>query len=74
MTAPAPSMRNWKITGIMATLVIILALPLHLLKEQRLSVKKERVDTDAVAFVGSEKCKECHQIVRRPGQNRSGRA
>jgi len=62
MTAPYPSMRYWKITGIIATLVIILSLPLYLIKEKRLNAQKDRSDVKpTIVFVGSEKCKECHK-------------
>jgi len=62
MTAPDRSIRCWKITGIIATLVIILSLPLYLIKEKRFSTPEDSVAAKPpVAFIGSEKCKECHQ-------------
>ena len=52
-------MQNWKLTGIIATLVIVLSIPLYVLKVEylRSPAKPERVAT----FVGREKCKSCHK-------------
>jgi Tfp pilus assembly protein PilF len=52
-------MRNWKITGILATLVIVLALPIYVLKQKNRQVTVETAQ--AVAFVGSEACAKCHK-------------
>ena len=51
---------SWKITGIVATLVIVLSIPLYHLKEKALPVEPAMPDTTA-GFVGSEACKECHK-------------
>ena len=52
-------MTNWKITGIVATLVIILAVPAYLVKQtyvrQPVAMKPE------AGFVGGQKCAECHK-------------
>ena len=55
-------MNIWKITGLVATIVIVLSLPSYLLKEYYVRTlagpaKPERVAT----FVGREKCKSCHK-------------
>ncbi len=55
-------MTPWKITGIIATLIIVLAFPIYLLREQ--SYRSSAADTEITAsalFVGSEKCKDCHK-------------
>lgn len=54
-------MKNWKITGFIATLVIVLSLPVYYLK-----VEHDRtsgygfVGALPATFVGSPKCKDCH--------------
>ena len=52
-------MTNWKITGFIATIIIILVPPLYLLKE-KYTVKSVHIEPTA-AFVGAEKCIECHK-------------
>ena len=52
----------WKIAGIIATLVIVLALPIYHIKNRpspRLSVKENHGQT--AQFVGSEACRDCHR-------------
>ena len=55
-------MTGWKITGILATFVIILLIPIYIFKMTNLKVNK---DTERariqVEFVGSEKCRDCHR-------------
>jgi tetratricopeptide (TPR) repeat protein len=52
-------MRNWKITGIIATIVIILSLPAYVVKQNY----RHRPDkpAPAAAFAGGQKCAECHK-------------
>ena len=52
-------MRNWKITGIIATIVIILSLPVYVVK--RNYVHRPDKPAAAAAFVGGQKCAECHK-------------
>ncbi len=52
----------WKLTGIVATLVIVLSLPLYLIKEK--SVSAPEMDSPIAPeaqFVGSIKCRDCHK-------------
>lgn len=49
-------MKTWKIIGIIATVIIILLIPLSLLKNR----KSEYPDNEQNKFVGSSKCMECH--------------
>jgi len=52
-------MQNWKISGIIATLIIIVSLSIYSFKEiNRLSIIKE---PQAPTFVGSEACAQCHK-------------
>jgi len=54
-------MRSWKITGILATLVIVLALPLYVIKE-RLGPSVDHLQEEAPStFVGSASCRDCHK-------------
>ncbi|UCD77958.1 MAG: hypothetical protein JSW26_21490, partial [Desulfobacterales bacterium] len=52
-------MRNWKITGIIATLVIVLSIPAYVLKQQFL--RQPAAPPPPAAFVGGQKCAECHK-------------
>jgi len=52
-------MRNWKITGIVATLAIILSIPAYVLKQAYL--RPPAVMQPLPAFVGVQKCAECHK-------------
>jgi len=52
-------MKGWKITGLIATLVIVLSIPAYLLK---VKYTCKPADTKPVAtFVGADKCRECHK-------------
>ena len=55
-------MLYWKVTGIIATVVIVLSFPAYLIKEK--SVKSYQGDLAVEthpSFVGSMKCKDCHK-------------
>ena len=52
-------MRPWKITGLMATLLIILSIPAYLLKERHRPPPGAGLETSA--YVGSRKCMDCHK-------------
>ena len=55
-------MFGWKITGIVATLVIILSIPLYVVKEKYFPVSSKQNRSQLMAtFVGSQKCKDCHR-------------
>jgi predicted CXXCH cytochrome family protein len=55
-------MTNWKITGIIATIVIVLSVPLYVLKVTYLRPSAERVQAELeYDFSGSKKCGECHK-------------
>ena len=60
-------MTRWKITGLIATLVIILSIPAYLLKEKyfRHPPASQRVAT----FAGSRKCLDCHKAEYDKWQN-----
>jgi tetratricopeptide (TPR) repeat protein len=55
-------MRNWKITGFIATLVIVLSIPIYYIEveESGVPVAGSREQRPAT-FAGTLKCKECHQ-------------
>jgi tetratricopeptide (TPR) repeat protein len=52
-------MTSWKITGIIATIVIMLSIPAYLVKQKYKGVPE--VALPAAAFVGGQKCAECHK-------------
>ena len=55
-------MKKWKITGVVATVVIILSIPFYLLKHKYISSGSYGVQAKPAAiFVGTRKCKDCHQ-------------
>jgi len=53
-------MRTWKITGLFATLVIVLVLPIYALKEKNRPAVVSSLTAEA-RFVGSESCAKCHK-------------
>ncbi len=52
-------MTNWKITGIIATLVIVLSIPAYLFKQKYMT--EPVMEIPAAVFVGGKKCAECHK-------------
>jgi len=55
-------MRNWKITGFIATFVIILSIPIYYLKEEYGRTYQYGIKDESTAtFVGSKKCFDCHK-------------
>jgi len=55
-------MRNWKIAGFLATLMIVLSIPLYYYKIEEAGVYQTgKVEERTATFAGSLKCKECHQ-------------
>ncbi len=55
-------MKNWKITGFVATLIIGLSVPLYLARIHSPGRPSAGVEpVPAAAFVGSEQCKSCHR-------------
>ena len=55
-------MKNWKITGIIATIVIVLSIPAYLFKVNYSTRFQAPIDRKVGAsFVGSQKCKDCHK-------------
>ncbi len=55
-------MRRWKLTGLFATVVIVLTIPFYLLKITVIRPQREKVSVQPIAeFVGSKKCLDCHK-------------
>jgi tetratricopeptide (TPR) repeat protein len=55
-------MKGWKVTGIVATIVIILSVPFYLLKAAYVTSRSEGNQPElAATFVGSRKCMDCHK-------------
>jgi tetratricopeptide (TPR) repeat protein len=55
-------MKNWKIAGFIATIAIVLSIPLYLLKTTHIISRPNGIlPTPAAAFAGSRKCRECHK-------------
>jgi len=52
-------MTNWKITGLIATLVIILSIPAYVLKEKYF--RRSSAPQPVATFAGSRKCLDCHK-------------
>ena len=52
----------WKLTGIIATLVIILSIPLYLIKDKPFKSSERNPQAQIhPTFVGSIKCRDCHK-------------
>jgi Tfp pilus assembly protein PilF len=60
-------MTSWKITGLIATLVIVLSIPAYMLKE-KYSPQLEQA-TSKATFVGGKKCMDCHKTEYDKWQN-----
>ncbi len=55
-------MRRWKLTGLLATVIIVLTIPFYLLKVKVIRPTGEKVSEQPIAeFVGSKKCLDCHK-------------
>jgi len=52
-------MKSWKITGLIATLIIILSIPVYMLKEKYFY--RPPAPRPAATFVGGRKCADCHK-------------
>lgn len=56
------SLRRWEITGLIATVVIVLTIPMHILKERYKSeTATGKLPVSSATFVGREKCIDCHR-------------
>jgi len=53
-------MKNWKITGLAAAIVIVIAIPLYIFIQ--LYSDKLEGDSDTVQFIGKERCIDCHKV------------
>jgi Tfp pilus assembly protein PilF len=60
-------MKSWKITGLIATLVIILSIPVYMLKERYF--RRPSASRPAATFVGGKKCMDCHRAEYDKWQN-----
>jgi Tfp pilus assembly protein PilF len=55
-------MAGWKIIGLLATLLIVIAIPISALKfHYQKAVSESTGERRGAIFVGSEKCKNCHK-------------
>jgi len=54
-------MNNWKLSGFIATLVIVLSFPVYYLKVEHGRIPKFETEGAPATFVGTPKCKDCHQ-------------
>jgi tetratricopeptide (TPR) repeat protein len=55
-------MKKWKITGVVATVVIVLSIPFYVLKHKHISPGSYGVQPKPTpSFVGTRKCMDCHQ-------------
>ncbi len=60
-------MTSWKITGIIATLVIIFSIPAYMLKEKYF--RRPPAPQPVATFAGSRKCMDCHKAEYDKWQN-----
>jgi cytochrome c553 len=60
-------MKSWKITGLIATLIIILSIPVYVLKETY--VPRPSASQPVATFAGSRKCLDCHKAEYDKWQN-----
>jgi predicted CXXCH cytochrome family protein len=55
------SMRGWRIAGIAALSVIVLAIPLYVVREMQRNATDVQLSTSETGFVGREQCIDCHE-------------
>ena len=60
MPAPGDDTRSWRIAGILALAVIVLAIPLYVVKEKTRNASDVTPDSAEATFVGREQCMDCH--------------
>ncbi len=54
-------MTHWKLTGIVATLIIVLSIPLYVVQNRAKRSAASLTITPAAEFVGSDACRDCHR-------------
>ena len=52
---------RWQVAGVIASLVIVLTVPIYVLKEQRARSTGSAADAGGATFVGRDNCVECHR-------------
>ena len=52
-----PDLKMWEVTGLIASIIIVLSAPLYLLKTEYF---KEKTLIKPITFVGSKQCNSCH--------------
>jgi tetratricopeptide (TPR) repeat protein len=58
----AIDVQKWKTVGLIATLVIVLTIPVYTMKERRARAMREQIDAfPGATFVGREQCVGCHR-------------
>lgn len=55
------SLTNWKITGVIATFLIVISIPVYIVKERCRPAPLLKADMPHGGFVGSGKCRPCHK-------------
>jgi Flp pilus assembly protein TadD len=55
------ALRRWRILGVVALGIIVVAIPLYVAKEHRRRALATPSDPSAVGFVGRESCIDCHR-------------
>ena len=54
-------MTAWKVAGMVATLIIILTIPLYVVQERARQTDRQARPATTATFVGSGACRDCHQ-------------
>jgi len=52
--------KNWKIAGLVATVILVLSVPLYMLKN--ITTEHQKVEISVATFTGSKSCIECHKL------------
>ncbi len=55
------SLHRWKLAGLIASLVIVLSVPVYAIKESRARATRGPTASPRATFVGRESCIECHE-------------
>jgi predicted CXXCH cytochrome family protein len=59
----------WIIAGVIATLVIVLSIPLYVIKNSATQSSEKLMQKEQSSFAGSDSCKECHRPEYEKWQN-----
>ena len=61
MSVDDHALLRWKLAGLLAALVIVLAVPAYVVREKIAGSAVVPLSPAAAAFIGGESCRSCHE-------------